>query len=265
MPIVFSALTPHPPVLIPEIGKDNVAKLKKTQAAMEQLEQEFYAAKPDSIIIISDQGKISPEMFGINLTADYKAGFKDFGDFGLELKFKSDFMTIQQIRAADETGDAAPLQMLSEENLEHGFSVPLYFFTKHLKNIPIVPVVYSGLSYEQHFKFGQFLKERLAESPKRIAVIGSGDLSHTLTKEAPGGFSEAGAKFDKKFTELIKKKDAAGLIKMDPELIKDAQETAVRPSLILLGIIDSLNTKTEVLSYEAPFGVGYLVASFKLL
>ena len=145
MPIVFSAITPHPPVLIPEIGKDNLKKLKQTDDAMKKLEQEFYAVKPDSVVVISPHGEVLKDSFNINLNSDYTANFKDFGDFGLELKFKSDYMTIQNIRAADETGDAAPLSLTSQEELEHGFSVPLYFLLQHLKDIPIVPITYSAL------------------------------------------------------------------------------------------------------------------------
>ena len=266
MPIVFSALTPHQPVLIPEIGKDNLEKLKKTKEAIESLEKEFYASKPESIIVISsDDGKISEDSFSINLNANYTADFKDFGDFGLELKFKSDYMTIQQIRAADETGEASPLVLVSEDKIGHGFSVPLYFLTKHAKDLPIVPVYYSALGYKEHLEFGRFLHNQLSKIDKRVAIICSGDLSHTLTKDAPGGFSKDGEKFDKKFTEMVKNKDVEGLLKLDPKLVKAAKETALRSTLILMGVIESLNTKTEVLSYEGPFGVGYLVCNFKLL
>lgn len=265
MPIVFSAITPHPPVLIPEIGKDNLQKIKATEEAMKTLEQDIYAAKPDSIVVISPHGDVLADSFNINLSADYKANFKEFGDFGLELKFKSDYMTIQQIRAADEKNDKAPLVLSSKEELEHGFSVPLYYLTQHLKDIPIVPITYSALGYKEHFSFGQFLHEQFSGSNKRIAVIASGDLSHKLTKDSPAGYSPEGADFDKKFIELIKKKDAHGIMGLDQELIKAAEETVLRSALILMGIIESLNTKTEVLSYEGPFGIGYLVCQFKLV
>ncbi|MAF13296.1 MAG: AmmeMemoRadiSam system protein B [Parcubacteria group bacterium] len=264
MPVVFSAITPHPPVLIPEIGKDNLAKISKTDEAMKKLEQEFYAAKPESIVIISPHGKILDDSFNINLNADYSANFKDFGDFGLELKFKSDYMSIQQIRAGDEKHEQVPLVLTSESEIDYGFSVPLYFFTQHLKDIKIIPITYSGLGYEEHFKFGQFLYQQLSNINKRFAVIGSADLSHKLTKDAPGGFSEQGAVFDKKIVELIEKKDIQGILKLDPNLIKEAGECGLRSIIILLGIIESLNIEPEVLSYEGPFGVGYTVCNFKL-
>lgn len=265
MPLVFAAITPHPPVLIPDVGKENLKKLVKTEAAMKKLEQELYAAKPESILIISPHGKILADAFNINLSADYSANFKEFGDFSLELKFKSDYLSIQEIRAADETNKSVPLILTSESEIDHGFSIPLYYLTQHLKNIPIIPLTYSALDYQQHFAFGQFLHRQLAKINKRFAVVASGDLSHKLTKKAPAGYSPQGKEFDKKLVELIKKKDFEGILDINPELIKVAAECGLRSIIILAGIIESLNVQPEVLSYEGPFGVGYLVCNFRLV
>ena len=265
MPIVFAGIAPHPPVLIPEIGKDNLKKISKTEEAMKKLEQEMYAAKAESIVIISPHGKVAPDAFNLNLSADYSANFKEFGDFSLELKFKSDFMAIQEIRASDESNEAAPIILTSESELDHGFGVPLYFLTQHQKNLPIAPITYSALDYQKHFEFGEFIYRQLAKINKRFAVVASGDLAHTLTKEAPAGYSEQGKEFDKQVIDLIKKADFAGLSKIKPELIKAASECGLRSMIILGGVLASLNVKPEVLSYEGPFGVGYLVCNFRLV
>ena len=263
MPVVYSAIVPHPPVLIPEIGKDNLKKLTKTKEAMAQIEQELYAAKPESLVLISPHGKVLPDAFTINLSADYTAHFKEFGDFNIELKFKSDYMSIQEIRATDESNQRAPIVLTSEQELDYGFAVPLYELTKHLKQIPIIPITYSGLDYKQHFQFGQFLYSELARSNKRFAVIASADLSHKLTKDAPAGFSPKAKEFDKTFVGYLRKKDVDSILKISPKLVKEVEVCGVRSILILFGIIESLNVKPEVLSYEGPFGVGYATCTFR--
>ncbi len=263
MPLVFAAITPHPPVLIPEIGKDNFKKLQKTQAAMKKLEQELYAAKPESLVIISPHGKILDDAFNINLNADYVANFKEFGDFSIELKFKSDYMSIQEIRASDESQKAVPVILSSSPELDHGFGVALYYLAQHLKDIPIIPITYSALDLPQHFAFGQFLYHQLSSLNKRFALIASGDLSHCLTKDSPGGYSRAGAEFDKKVVSLVKKGSLKELLKLDQKLIKEAGECGLRSLAILAGAIEPMNVTPEVLSYEGPFGVGYLVANFR--
>ena len=259
----YGAILPHPPVLIPDIGKDNLGKISQTEAAMKKLEQELYAAKPASLVIISPHGQVLNDAFNINLSADYSVNFKEFGDFTIESKFKSDFMSIQEIRASDETQKAVPIVLTSQQELDHGFGVPLYYLTQHLKDIQLIPITYSALDLQQHFNFGQFLYRQLAKINKRFAIVASGDLSHKLTNDAPAGFSKKGAEFDKKLVELIKKIDANGIIGLDQKLCDEAGQCGLRSIAVLLGIIKQLNVEPEVLSYEGPFGVGYLVANFK--
>jgi len=264
MPIVFAGVVPHPPILIPEIGKDNLKKISKTQKAMKKMEQELYSAKPESLVIISPHGNILPDTFTINLSVDYSVNFKDFGDFGVELKFKSDSSSIQKIRASDETQILAPITLVSENELDHGFGVPLYYLAQHLKNISIIPITYSALDVKQHFEFGRFLYRQLSKLNKRFAIIASGDLSHRLTEDAPAGYSKQGTVFDKKIVDIIKKNNPEGLLKLDDKLAEEAGECGLRSIAVLAGTIEPMNLQPEVLSYEGPFGVGYLVANWRV-
>ena len=263
MPLVFAAITPHPPVLIPEIGKENVSKLAKTKSAMEKLERELYASQPESLLIISPHGKTMADDFTINLAADYTVHFQEFGDFGVELKFRSDYLSIQQIRAADEGQRNVPLVLSSTTEIDHGFGVPLHYLTSHQNQLPIIPVTSAASSLEQHFAFGKFLHRQLSSIDKRFAVVASADLSHRLTQDAPGGYSKRGSEFDKKLVSLVKKNDVAAILKFDRALAEEAGECGLRPIAMLLGILEAVNVSVEALSYERPFGVGYLVANFK--
>jgi AmmeMemoRadiSam system protein B len=264
MSIVFAALTPHPPVLVPEIGKEHIKKIDQTVEAMKKLEQEFYAAKPETVVIISPHGKILPDAFSINLSAAYTCHFKDFGDFGLTYEYKSDYMSIQEIRAADEGRKSVPLVLTSEEEIDHGFSVPLSYILAHAKTTPIIPITYSGLGYAEHVAFGEFLHQQLSRIDKRFAVIASGDLSHRLTKESPAGFSPRGAEFDAQLLKLVQEKNLEGILGLDKGLIADATECGLRSLLIALGALSDMPYTPQQFSYEGPFGVGYSVINFQL-
>ncbi len=260
--LVFSAITPHPPMLLPKIGKDHFDQLKKTTEAIKLLEGELYAARPDVIIIISAHGPVLPDAFTINLSPTYRINFEEFGDFGTKLEFKSSPMLISRIKEA--LLNKVPLVLISEEVLDHGASVPLFYLAQHLPNVSLIPAGYSLLDYQAHLDFGNKLKNEISKSNKRIAIIASADLSHRLTKEAQAGYSPQGKIFDQKIIELLTKKDLPGILKLDPKLIKEVSECGLRSILILLGIIQDLNYEFEMLSYEGPFGVGYLVGNFKI-
>ncbi|MFA5188336.1 MAG: AmmeMemoRadiSam system protein B [Patescibacteria group bacterium] len=261
--IVFSAICPHPPILIPNIGKDNLDKIKDTAKALKDLEKDLYAAKPDVILIISPHGEIIPDAFSINLNSSYYLDFEEFGDFTTKAEFKSSPRLVLQLKERVE--NQFPLILSSMNKLDHGAGVPLFYLTKHLKNIEIIPLSYSLLDYDKHFQFGQLLKKELVKSDKRVAIIASGDMSHVLTKDAPAGYSPKGAEFDAKLVNLLKRKDMRGILNLDHKLIEEAAECGLRSFLILLGIIEEYKYDVEVLSYEGPFGVGYLVANFKLV
>jgi len=122
---------------------------------------------------------------------------------------------------------------------------------------------FCSLSLEEHYKFGQFIGKFLEEDKNTWAVIASGDLSHRLTSFAPAGFSPKAQKFDKLLVQLLEEKEVEKILKINPELIREAGECGLRSIVLLLGIISSFNWKIKILSYEAPFGVGYLVAEIK--
>jgi len=262
MSLVFAAITPHPPILIPEIGKENLAQVAKTKEAMEELEHNLYAAKPDIIIIISPHGEMTADAFTINMSDRYQVNFENFGNFSVKLEFKGETVLISGSKEI--IGQKIPVGMISNPILDHGAGVPLYYLARHLPHVSLVPIYFSLLDSLTHFEFGKGLKEVIASTNKRIAVIASGDMSHCLTKNAPAPFNPAGKKFDEKITRLLEENDIQSIINIDQQLAENAAQCGLRSILILLGILNNINYSTEILSYEAPFGVGYLVVNFKL-
>ncbi|MEI6597017.1 MAG: class III extradiol dioxygenase subunit B-like domain-containing protein, partial [bacterium] len=256
MPIVFSAIVPHPPILIPTIGKENINQLKTTSDAFLKLEQDLYASQPETVIIISPHGHLQEEAFTINLCPEFTVNFEDFGDLATKFILNGDVGLAYKIKEKLET--KVPLQLISEPELDYGASVPLYLLTQHLPKIKIIPTYYSGLDLTAHFNFGQIIKSNLLVSNTRIAIIASGDLSHKLSKNSPSGYNPKGKKFDKKLIDGLLKKETGEIIKFKPELIADAGECGLKSIIILLGILEGMKYEPQLLSYESPFGVGYL-------
>ncbi len=262
MSIVFSAIVPHSPILIPSIGKENLELLKSTELAFKKLEEDLRSSDVESIVIISPHGAVQSNSFSMNLSPEFTADFEEFGDLTTKMKLAGDIGLAHKIRERMET--RAPLQMISDPNLDYGSGVPLYLLAKNMPNIKIIPLYYSGLDLEAHFKFGQLLKREFMVNQERIAVIASGDLSHKLTKDAPAGYSPRAKKFDKKLIENLVNQKTGDILKMKGDFIAEISECGLKSILILLGILDGMKYHPEMLSYEAPFGVGYLTMNFKL-
>ncbi len=261
MSLVFAGITPHPPLLIRSIGRQAGLKAKKTRQAFENLSEDLYASKPELILIISPHGDIFPDSFNINIAHEYQTDLKDFGDLTTNKKYKGDMGFAGRIQSECEQ-EKIPLNIIHEKKLDYGTSIPLYFLTEHLSNIPIIPIGYSELDFKSHQKFGSILKKEINRTNKRIAVIASGDLSHALTSDSPAGFAPEGQEFDDKIQELLKEKSLSGMLQLKPEFIKKSSECGFKSFLILLSILQNVNAVYKQYSYEAPFGVGYLVANF---
>ncbi|PIU47035.1 hypothetical protein COS93_01020 [bacterium (Candidatus Gribaldobacteria) CG07_land_8_20_14_0_80_33_18] len=146
-----------------------------------------------------------------------------------------------------------------------GFNVPLYFLAKDFKGEIQQHLI--GLESPQfYFEEGKKLYDLKIKNLKlKIALIASGDLSHCLRADGPYGFHPDGPKFDKALIEALKKKDIEKILKLD-ELYPEAGECGLRSFSFLLGILETsgLKWQAKVLSYEGPFGVGYLVINFTL-
>ena len=93
---------------------------------------------------------------------------------------------------------------------------------------------------------------------RRLAVIASGDMSHRLTRSAPGGFHPDARRFDEAFVALLRKGEAVD--RLDPDLREAAGEDVVDSTRIALAAAGARASGRRVLSYEGPFGVGYGVA-----
>ncbi|MCL4382398.1 MAG: hypothetical protein M1575_02980 [Patescibacteria group bacterium] len=229
---VFGCLSPHPPLLLPNIGSPaDRRKVKHTISALTSLAPKLEKAKPDIVIISSPH----PD-WGINVPLYF-----------LNPNFQ--FLNSKQILMSNDQFLIKKLgQLFRNSDLE-------------IKNSAILPILTTLNSPQKHYRYGQEIIKAIP--PKlRLAWIASGDMSHRLKKDGPYGFHPSGPKFDQKFIELLKKKNTRGILNLDPELAEEAGECGLRSFCLLLGALEQekINWQPEILSYEGPFGVGYLVA-----
>lgn len=262
----FASICPHPPIIIPTIGKPaDLKQVSKTTEGMEKLSKKFGKANPKTAIVISPHGPLDPNRFTISNSPTLTGHFYPFGDFKTELIFKNDLSLVKKIRKEADKA-SIPLRVADIKTLDHGALVPLFYLSKGVPNIKVVSVTFSFLDVETHFKFGKTLQKLISggQSSGSYGVVASGDLSHRLTPDAPAGFSPRGKEFDEKIVKLLKEKDVKGILNLDKTLLEEAGECGYRSILILLGVLDGINWKPEILSYEGPFGVGYMVANLKI-
>jgi MEMO1 family protein len=146
------------------------------------------------------------------------------------------------------------------ERLDHGSVVPLWFVAEAGWSGPVVLVAPRDSALGGLEQFGAAIGAAAGRLKRRIAVLASGDMSHRLQPGAPGGFDPRAREFDKKFIELLCAGSYRDLAGMDARLQEPAGEDVMDATVVALAAANWDGTGREVLSYEAPFGVGYGVA-----
>ncbi len=257
MSICFAAITPHPPVLIPNIGKEKLSDLAHTQKAMKELEESLYLCKPDLIIVISPHSALFADSFSINSNTHFVSQFQKFGDLTTNPTWQGDTNFATKINHCAKKKHI-PITIVSDETLDHGSTVPLYYLTEHLKETKILPIGYSNLAGPDHIAFGKLIKEIIMEGNKKVAVIASGDLAHGANVE-----DSLAQKFDETIMQALADKDIESLLELESKS-KDLEECGYRSILILMGILKNINYRLTINSYEHPYGVGYLTAHFSI-
>ncbi len=261
--LVFSGFTPHSPLLLEQINLERLKDVKKTLSAMQELADELYATHPDTIVLISEHPTTYNETFSIYLDDPYKFDLSEFGSFDFDLSFRPSIALIDRLQRRLRSQNQN-VTLETESALHYASAVPLKLLTKELEDVKLVTIGISHLDAKSHFAFGQALKDTLMVSDERIALIASGDLAHTLASDGPVPFHQDGKIYDEKIQEVISQNNPAGLLAMDQELVKHAQETSYLPLCTLYGALERVSLTPKILSYESPFGVGYLVAHLLL-
>ena len=261
--IVYGCIVPHPPLLVPEVGGGREIEISATTKAMKELARRLAEKRPETVIVISPHGTMLYDSMGIATAGSLRGTMRDWGARSADHDFENDPDMVAALQA-EASASGIPLDSIGdrEYNLDHGVMVPIYFLIEGMKGVPLVPLTFSMLPLSAHFSFGQAIRRAAERAGKRIAIVASGDLSHRLIRDAPAGYDPMGEVFDKTLIEAIQSYDVPAILNLDEQLIDRAGECGLRSIVILLGALDGLEVKPDVLSYEGPFGVGYLVASF---
>ncbi len=262
-------LMPHPPIIIPEIGKGDEKALQNTIDACRAVGMEISNLAPETIVIITPHGPVFSDAIALSHDAFISGSLQQFRapnvlmDLEIDLELTDKIMELSDKEKIQTVGITK--QMLKPYNrkyeLDHGSIVPLYYVNQYYKKYKIVHITYGMLSFTELYQFGQLIKNAINQLNRKTVVIASGDLSHRLSNEGPYSYSPKGKVFDEKVLSYLENGEVLDIFNMDLKDIDEASECGYRSILILLGIMGKFNGIR--LSYEGPFGVGYGVMRFE--
>ena len=145
MSILAGFMLPHPPLIIPDIGRGKEQEIQNTIDAYHKAAQELAALRPETILLLSPHQTMYADYFHISPGRSARG---DFGQFGakevcMEVSYDTEFVTYLGGIAGSHNLHAGTLGE-REKKLDHGTMVPLWFVNQYYTEYRLVRIGLSG-------------------------------------------------------------------------------------------------------------------------
>jgi aromatic ring-opening dioxygenase LigB subunit len=222
--LVAAAVCPHPPLLVPEVAAGAADELDDLRAACRAAVAHLANASVDSLIVVG---------------ADTTTVRRDppFGGtlspWGIDLP------------VGEPGGRPLPLSLLIGA-----------WLAPHASAFQSVAAAASPAECAA-------LGRDLAGEAPRTGLLVLGDGSACRTDKAPGYFDARAEAFDAAVAGALARADTEGLFKLDPDEAAQLLAVGRAPWQVLAGAAAGAGLHGALLYDAAPYGVGYLVASWR--
>ncbi|MGW3285416.1 class III extradiol dioxygenase subunit B-like domain-containing protein [Streptomyces sp. NPDC001002] len=236
--LVAAAVCPCPPLLVPEVAAGAAAELDVARAACTDALGVLAAARPDRLVVLgpAEQSGRGPHPEGTP---------GSFRGFGVDV----------DVRLGGRGSDAPP-----EGQLPPSLAVAAWLLERTgWSDAPIEGLgVGEPLAAERCIQVGRDIATRA----ERVALLVMGDASACRTLKAPGYFDERAAPFDAEVARALGTADVAAVKALDSELAYELKASGRAPWQVLAGAAENADLTGTLLYEDAPYGVGYVVATW---
>ncbi len=266
MPVAGAIMVPHPPIILPEVGRGEEKKIAASDGAFRKAAAFAASLRPDTIVLSSPHAVMYADYFHISPGEGARGDMASFR--APKLRFQVDYdaaFTAALSALAEREGFPAGTLGERKPELDHGTMIPLYYIDQYYTDYKLVRVGLSGLPLADHYRLGQMIAQTAEELRRRVLFVGSGDLSHKLLAEGPYGFAPEGPAYDERVMDVMGRAAFDELLDFDESFCDRAGECGHRSFCMLAGALDGKRLETERLSHEGTFGVGYGICTCRVL
>ena len=269
MSITAAYMVPHPPMIVPAIGKGSESQITQTIQAYEQVAEDIAAQAPETIIVTTPHSVMYADYFHISPGKGAGGSFAGFSAPDEQFDVTYDTDLIGEICSLAEAHDF-PAGTLGERDkaLDHAVMVPLWFIEKAYerhnisKSYKLVRIGLSALPLTDHYRLGQIIRDAVENTGRRAVFVASGDLSHKLQEYGPYGFAEEGPQYDARIMDVCGRGAFGELFDFSESFCENAAECGHRSFVIMAGAFDGQAVETKALSHQDVTGVGYGICTF---
>ena len=263
MSIIAAYMVPHPPMIIPQIGRGTEKQIQETIDAYRNVAREIASLKPETIIISSPHSVMYSDYFHISPGKNAAGDFSNFRARDVRFQETYDEELVTRICSLSDAEDF-PAGTLGERDrtLDHGTMIPLYFIRQFYSDFQLVRLGLSGLPLVDHYAFGRIIQKAVEDLDRRVVFVASGDLSHKLQSYGPYGYAKEGPQYDARVMDVCSRAAFGELLDFDESFCEKAAECGHRSFVIMAGALDGRAVEAMQLSHQDVTGVGYGICSF---
>ena len=263
MPVLASFMVPHPPMIVPAVGRGSEKQIQKTIDAYTQVAREIADLQPETILITSPHATMYRDYFHISPGSHASGSFEQFRAPSVSFREQYDSELVDVIESlAAERGFPAGTEGERDPKLDHGTMVPLWFIRQFYTDFKLIRIGLSGLPLTDHYLFGQIIQKAVETAGRRAVLVASGDLSHKLQSYGPYGFAPEGPQYDERIMDVCSRAAFDELFDFSDSFCDRAAECGHRSFVIMAGAWDGITVKASKLSHEDITGVGYGICTF---
>lgn len=265
MAVKGAVMVPHPPLIIPDVGRGQEKAIQATIDAYHEAAKKIASWQPDTVVVLSPHSIMYADYFHISPGTGARGDFGQFRAPQVKIQVQYDTELVEALSQEAEAREI-PAGTMGERDsrLDHATMTPLWFLNHYYTDYKTVRIGLSGLPLSQHYMLGQCIQKAAELCGRNIVVIGSGDLSHKLKEDGPYGFQKEGPEYDSRIMEVMGAAAFDQLFDFTEEFCDKAAECGHRSFVIMAGTLDRLAVKTEKLSHEGTFGVGYGICTYEV-
>src|SRR3970282_2661321 len=98
--IKFACISPHPPIIVREVGRGREREVQRTIDALEQVAADIGVHRPETVFLMATHGPLNPGAFVLLTAPEAEGDFARCGAPEVSLRFHTDRDLIQAGREA---------------------------------------------------------------------------------------------------------------------------------------------------------------------
>lgn len=263
MPLSFASFVPDSPLLINEINPNPSPEINRLIKSFSMLADYIKTKNISTIVMFSSGAETLPGKLSIIHDPVINGDLNIFSRPDISLTMPHNGNLAYLIAQAVEHTDN-PVKLVSDQNLDYTFLVPLLLLREVIQGIKIVPCILQD-NNQGCFELGRKIRKIIDHSSENILLLASGEICRTNSKSKKDpALTSAQELFATKVLTNLKNNKLEEITNLNEKELKKINAHSLITLQTLIATINQTKTNIIINANETNLGVNYLNVIFNL-